>query len=186
MIRWKQSKVHKDRRERKDKITSLKHELDLNDKVVNLLKDFPIQTCQSYDSTIRLLNEYRLNFKVWETSFTSQMEEMKCQDWDSRWGYPTPDPFSKKTSDFDQLMSQTLDRVAVKENKDKKGSILWDIVQKELEAPLKKIKKRTQDIKRVVEEEEAEAAKKLTSEDMTVTTHKTVESFVFFSFFFLS
>lgn len=83
MIRWKQAEIYRERRERKDKIETLKLEITLNNRVVEELGKF--SDADDKEVVLEKLNKLKGFFSNENEKFQKHTFEMRWKQRDSRW-----------------------------------------------------------------------------------------------------
>lgn len=141
-VRWKQEAIHRDRRDRKDKIAALEMEKTLNDA---LLKDLAASTPTSNgngSTPTELAEKYlKLQEKQKEDIF-----KMRFTDRNEHWGAPVPDEFVEKRVDYTVLKEVGTDPA-------------------KLAAVVAGLEKRQTDVEAEIKKEVTEQNKKITSEN---------------------
>jgi hypothetical protein len=107
MIRWKQAQVHEHRRNRQDKITILKLENSLSDRlrdILLLIRD--LRPAQARTDKLQTLVQDAL---TWTLQFEKDVGTLVLTGRDPRWETPTPDPFVLKKIDLARSVQLILD-----------------------------------------------------------------------------
>lgn len=91
--------------------------------------------------------ELQIKVRDWNKEFEKKVYEMVMNGRNPAWDYPIPDPFLKKRIDLDKMMVEILEKKNVQD---------WIL----------KLKERQDNVLLELEKEEAEIAKKITSETM--------------------
>lgn len=142
-IRWKQEAIHRDRRDRKDKIAALEMEKASNAALLKEMESFVGKRDGTEASLAALATKYgQLQEKQKEDIF-----RMRFTDRDERWGPPVPDEFVEGRIDY----KATLESAASDTSK--------------LESAIAMIKKRQAKIVETIAKEMDEQNKKITSEN---------------------
>ena len=178
MIRWRQAKIHKDRRDRKDKIAALGLESEMNRKVIVGLKKAVagLESAEmDSDKWVQRLKTLVMEFVDLENKYDEAFKEIRVKDWDSRWGYITPIDFLDARVVFDKVGTEIIKKFSGTEYKGKSPEELNTDIGKELRGLMALLEKRILDSKAEVEREENESRQKLTSDNIgTVTKDKMV------------
>lgn len=200
MIRWKQAKIHRDRRDRRDKIEATKREIELNKKAFALLAQSPFGKERRGDGTssnistkediTKVLNVFGFTFNAAEAEFREFFDDMRFADWNDRWGPPSLIDFVEQRIRYEEWVRSQLCKLGVEEAanatdadgkaipkpkdfgiwKDFSATQLVSLLQDEVSALQKRIMERNEKCAKEVEHDEKESMKKLTSENIGKVT----------------
>lgn len=164
MIRWHQAAVHRQRRERKDKISTLELETDLNDSIIKILKDF---STDQPDVIILIKNFMGICSQIddMDRAMIKKVAIMWNSDRDPRWGPPEPDEVLNSKIKYGETIQQLSEKL--KKYKEENTTINFsEWLKNELNELVIRISKRQEIIKKEIEKERIEQNKKITSENM--------------------
>ena len=158
MVRWKQAQVHKQRRDRQDKIAALKMEQSLNARVLDILR--LLAPLDHPEEKLGLLIQ---DCHEWSIKFEKDVYTLVLSGRDQRWEEPTPDPFVQQRVQWAQLVEKVLQ--VCKEN----GN-----VSDAFEFAIQTLLIRQKRVDEELVKEETEINKKITSETVKTGFDKTV------------
>jgi len=164
MIRWHQAALHRQRRERRDKISTLELETTLNDNVAKILKEFSTDQ----DNIVELIKSFMgicSQIDDMDREMIKKVAVMWNSDRDPRWGPPEPDEVLNSKIKYGETIQQLTGKL--KEYKEKNPEFNFNTwLRKELDDLVDRISKRQVIIKKEIEKEREEQNKKITSENM--------------------
>ncbi|KAI9327598.1 hypothetical protein DFJ73DRAFT_782874 [Zopfochytrium polystomum] len=188
MIRWKQAEIHRQRRERQDKIKALKLEKAMNERIVGALATLsPSSTSfSSPGAAASAAATLSKDMEEWDKTLANDVFVMAHSDRDARWAPPTPDPFFMKRVGIPKAAEDLRNAagavaVAIKTAGATAGNSSPEEVAALVE-PLEKVRasfveafgKRNGEIDAEIRKEEEAIKAKLTSENMSEGFNKTI------------
>ncbi|KAI8811910.1 hypothetical protein BJ742DRAFT_796023 [Cladochytrium replicatum] len=158
MIRWRQAQTHLVRRERKDKIAALKLEVDkVNNPLIATL------STTNSESLFTSLDTIASSFALVQKNIQSEVDQFRIVDRSPYWEPPQPIPMVEERIDVEKLLAP----LRLAGNNGEKELAVKNAIEI--------IEKRNEAIAQDIAKEEAEANKKITSENMFhETSNKTV------------
>jgi len=164
MIRWHQAAVHRQRRERRDKISTLELETTLNDSISKILKEFSTDQ----DDVVELIKSFMgICSKIddMDREMIKKVAIMWNSDRDPRWGPPEPDEVLNSKIKYGESIKQLTEKLQKHKEENPDFSFnTW--LRNELDELVERISKRQVLIKKEIEKEREEQNKKITSENM--------------------
>ncbi len=166
MIRWKQAQIHKQRRDRHDKLTALKMETLLNQRLLDILP--MIQNGAEAKPKLEMLFK---DTQEWSTTFEKDVMTVVMTGRDPRWEPPVPDAFVQKRVNLPELTKTILNVVC---DSSKTSQEIQDV----FEYAIQVIKIRQSLIEKEVVMEEEAMTKKITSETLKEGFNKTASLYL--------
>ncbi|KAI9014196.1 Cdc37 N terminal kinase binding-domain-containing protein [Hyaloraphidium curvatum] len=110
-IRWKQEAIHRDRRDRKDKIAAMEMERSLNAELLRELEALSAKLGAGADKSAIASDVEDLSEKFHELQEKQKTDifRMRFTDRDERWGPPVPDEFVEKRIVYKDAFAQAKD-----------------------------------------------------------------------------
>lgn len=187
-IRFRQAQIHLERRERKDRIASLKMETDMNSKAVkeitqvmeSIEKDTPV----TINKAVEKIKSIIPNLKTQEEKIVKDIMEMRNKDREEKWAPPERDEIVEGKVIFAYALEKLQEKILELESKHLTEQDLLKQIQQLFGEILLGVAQRQMDVNNIIAEEEKIQAKKLTSDNMyTVKNDRSVRE-VLFSFSF--
>ncbi|KAJ1557950.1 hsp90 co-chaperone Cdc37, partial [Cladochytrium tenue] len=100
MIRWKQAEIHRQRRERQDKITALTMEAAMNSRIIDALDKIRPGPPADVSGAVRAACA---DMTEWDKTLAHDVMVMAHTDRDPRWEPPVPDPFFMKRVNVESI-----------------------------------------------------------------------------------
>ncbi|KAI8823751.1 Cdc37 N terminal kinase binding-domain-containing protein [Fimicolochytrium jonesii] len=179
MVRWRQADIHRKRRERKDKLQALAEESTTTRKAITALTQItrlpPSTNPAALTPAITLLNA---DFQKWEQELRESYLKAMMRERDARWGAPEPDafvqgrvPYGTYTEGILAALNPTPEARGERDTADVKAAL-----EKSVDEAIRKLETRQRELDAEVQREEAEAKKKLTTDDLKEGFNKTIVS----------
>ncbi|KAJ3154664.1 hsp90 co-chaperone Cdc37 [Geranomyces variabilis] len=173
MVRWKQADIHKHRRERKDKLAALEREVTVNNRITAALKQITSEPAAPAVVLAKLGVLHR-DCHTWTEELREQYMSSMWKERDARWGPPEFEPFVDEARPKYGDLVETVMQTVAGETEDVPE--VRTALQAAAATVIKAIDSRNSSIAAEVKREEAEAAKKLTVDDLKEGFNKTVVS----------
>ncbi|KAI8848324.1 Cdc37 N terminal kinase binding-domain-containing protein [Chytridium lagenaria] len=157
MVRWKQTDLHRKRRDRQDKIAALKQETAFSQQVSHLLTGL-----NASDKKAEIVEAVAAQVLEWDGKLKHDVMMMAHTDRDPRWQPPTPDPFFMKRVDVEAFAKELREK--------KEGEGVGPVVTKYLGL----FEERRKVVAVEVKKEEDEINSKITTETIKDGFNKTI------------